>query len=112
MPPGAVSRHQFSFGVKDDFDRLYLTDRTRYLFKNFPDNVEHEVREGDTLFNLAARYFRPLERAAGFWWVIADFQPTPILDPTIKLAIGARVVVPSIRTLQESILSPSRSSES
>ncbi len=47
-------------------------------------------------------------RACGFWWVLADFQPDPIVDPTLELDVGRRLVVPSLRVLTDVILSEQR----
>ena len=46
----------------------------------------------------------PLPRACGFWWAIADFQPDPIVDPTLLLEPGRRLFVPSLRVLTDVIL--------
>jgi hypothetical protein len=35
-------------------------------YRPFPDNRVHRVVEGDTLFQLADRYFAPLPRACGY----------------------------------------------
>lgn len=79
-----------------------------YRFRVFADNVEHVVREGDTLWTLAHRYYLGVERPAGLWWIIADFQPQPIHDPTLALVPGAVLVIPSLRTVQEEIFSERR----
>jgi hypothetical protein len=50
-------------------------------------------------------------RPAGLWWVIADFQPDPVHDPTLSLEPGRVLVVPSIRTVQEEIFSETRRAE-
>lgn len=112
MPPRAYSRHTFTEVEQDEQGRLRLTDRVPYRFRPLDDNVFHVVREGDTLFNLAGRYFAEVgERPAGLWWVIADFQPEPIHDPTLRLATGATLVVPSARTILEAIFSEKRRAE-
>jgi hypothetical protein len=105
-----MSRHSFTAGIYlgDDF---LLTDRERYGYRTFSDNRIHVVQEGETLWALAGRYFAPLPRACGFWWVIADFQPAPIHDPTLKLTPGRPLIVPSLRTLTEEILNKRRSAE-
>lgn len=108
MPPRRFSRFEFTLGIRDDQGRLFLTDREPFGFKAFSDNRVHTAKEGDTLFSLAGRYFRPRARAAGFWWIIADFQPDPIIDPTIPLELGRQVYIPSLRTLDEEILSETR----
>jgi hypothetical protein len=78
------------------------------LYRELPDNRFHVVVEGDTLYNLAALYFEGIERPAGLFWVIADFQQTPIHDPTVQLEPGRALVIPSLRTLIEEILSSNR----
>jgi hypothetical protein len=111
MPPMLSSRYIFCLGVRDDTGRLYLTDREPYRFKAHSDNRTHRVVQGDTLFSLAGRYFAPLPRACGFWWVIADFQPDPIIDPTLDLSIGTDIFIPSLRVLTDVILSEQRRKE-
>jgi LysM repeat protein len=67
------------------------------------------VSEGDTLHGIAAKFYPslgvlPRISAANLWWVIADFQPNPIHDPTIKLVAGQRLIIPSTRTVVNDIL--------
>jgi hypothetical protein len=64
--------------------------------------------QGDTLFDLAGQYFAPLPRACGFWWAIADFQPDPIIDPTLQLDVGRQLLIPSVRVLTDVILGEQR----
>lgn len=108
MPPRRFSRHLHSIGIFDANERKLLTDRTPFRYISISDNRQHLVVDGDTLFNLAGRFFKPIPRPAGLWWVIADFQPTPVHDPTIKLEAGRVIVIPSIRTLLEEIFSEER----
>ncbi len=79
-----------------------------FRFRPFSDTREHVVRQGDTLFTLAGQYFAPIPRACGLWWIIADFQPDPIHDPTLDLEVGRVLLVPSHRTLTEEIFSERR----
>lgn len=111
MPPRRFSRFTFSSAVLDGDERLFLTDREPFRFQPLPDNRQHVVKEGETLFSLAGRYFAPLPRPAGLWWIIADFQPDPIHDPTLSLEVGQSLVIPSVRVVTESILSESRRRE-
>jgi hypothetical protein len=110
MPPMISSRHIFCLGVKDDTGRLFLTDREPYRFKAHSDNRIRRVVQGDTLFSLAGLFFAPLPRACGFWWVIADFQPDPIIDPTLELSC-VDIFIPSLRVLTDVILSEQRRKE-
>jgi len=111
MPPRRFSRIEFTLGIRDDAGRLLLTDREPFRFRPLPDNRIHEAKEGESLFTIAGRFFRPRPRAAGLWWIVADFQPDPILDPTLPIEPGRRVFVPSLRTVDEEILSERRRRE-
>jgi LysM domain len=105
------SRHTFVEGRYDADGRLFLTARTPYRFRALPDNQVHVVAQSDTLWGIAGRYFQGLERPAGYWWAIGDYQPNPIFDPTIALVPGSVIIVPSLRTLAESILGETRRDE-
>lgn len=108
MPPNRFSRHRFTLGVADDEERTFLTERVQFRYRERSDNKLHVVRTGDTLFSLAGRYFDVFDRAAGLWWVIADFQPDPIHDPTLRLEDGRVLIIPSVRTVQEEIFNERR----
>ena len=108
MAPRTGSRHSFALGVRDELAQLFLTEREPYRFREHTDTRVHIVAQGDMLFGLAGRYFAPLPRACGFWWVLADFQPDPIVDPTLELEVGRRLLVPSLRVLTDVILSEQR----
>jgi hypothetical protein len=111
MPPHVGSRYTFCHAVRDDRSVLHLTEREPYRYRPHGDNRVHVAAEGDTLFTLAGRYFAPLPRACGFWWAIADFQPDPILDPTLVIRPGRRVHIPSLRVLTDVILGEGRRRE-
>jgi hypothetical protein len=112
VPPRRFSRHSYTLGIKEDgSDALELTDREPFPYRDLSDNRQHVVQKGETLFTLAGAYFRPMERAAGLWWVIADFQPDPIIDPTIELTPGAVLYIPSLRVVEELIFDDARRDE-
>lgn len=108
MPPQPFSRYFFTSGIKDAEENLYLTDREPFRFQKRDDNRFHTVRIGDTLHSIADVAFDGMLNAAQFYWVICDFQPDPILDPTLTLAPGRVLVIPSMRTLTEEIFSEER----
>lgn len=108
MPPRRFSRYTFCTAELDDRGRLLLSEREPFRFRAFSDNRQHLVREGDSVFSLAGRYFAPLPRPSGLWWIIADFQPEPIHDPTLTLELGRIVVIPSIRVVTEEVFSEAR----
>lgn len=68
------------------------------------DTIPHTVTAGDTLQNLAAKYFSGVDNPATLWWVIADFQPEPILDPTVRLTPGQVLLIPGPAIAQDAIL--------
>jgi hypothetical protein len=105
MPPHVRSRYLATLGLRDSSDRLYLTERTPFRYDpTLPGTRRHTVAQGDRLWHLAYRYFKPFPNAEHLWWVIAEFQPQPILDPTLDLDVGRVLFVPSGRVMQERIL--------
>ncbi|RJS13445.1 hypothetical protein DRW03_36085 [Corallococcus sp. H22C18031201] len=104
MAPHVGSRYSFCLGVRDEAGLLLLTERIPYGYQPHADTRVHLVAQGDSLWGLAGLYFAPLPRACGFWWVLADFQPEPIIDATLALEAGRRLFVPSLRVLTDVIL--------
>lgn len=107
-----LSRYEFCTRQIDEDGRLFLDARKPYRFRAFTDNRTHVVQAGDTLFNIAGLHFQNVSRGAGLWWVIADFQPVPLFDPTVRLTPGMILVLPSLRTVMGEIFSESRRLES
>jgi hypothetical protein len=107
MPPTLFSRYQFCVGFTDPTTGAFiLNERVPFPYKAFADNRQHIVSGGDTLWGLAHRFFRGVTaNPAWLWWVIADFQPQPIIDPTIDLAPGQVIVIPSPSTLKHVVFS-------
>lgn len=112
MPPRQFSRHSLTLAALNSEKQSWLLDRLPFRFSAYDDNRRHMCVQGDTLFHLASKFFKPIVRPAGLWWVIADFQPQPIHDPTIQLLPGRMLIIPSVRTVVELIFSPSRRQES
>lgn len=105
------SRHRFSEALLDSEGRRFLSPPEPFRYRALPDTREHRVVTGDTLWGLADLYFQPLEQAAELWWVIADFQPDPIHDPTLPLEGGRTLLIPSRRTLEELVFNERRRRE-
>ncbi len=110
MPPRELSRHSFTTVAIDDQGRQWLTRREPYGFRQFADTAMVEVGKGDSLYTIAGQRYRSIdpERACGLWWLIADFQPDPIHDPTISLQVGRRLHIPSVRVVREEIFAETR----
>lgn len=111
MPPRVNSRHALCDAYVDDGGNLVLTDREPWRWRPREDTIEHVVNEGETLYSLAGRYFAPIKRASGLWWILCDFQPEPIVDPTVTLTVGRVIYIPSMRAVQDEIFSERRRGE-
>jgi hypothetical protein len=81
-------------------DITYLGNREPIQFVDDPDNEIHIVQAGDNLQNLAARYFKGFPEAANLWWVLAEFQPDAVQDPTLRLQPGTLLVIPNANVVQ------------
>lgn len=110
MPPNTYSRHRFSL-VYTRGTRLMLAPRVPFRFREDAGNIFHRAMVGDTWWSIAARYWAAVPYAARLWWVLPDYQRTPVVDPTVGIAPGALVVVPSLRMVTEEILSERRQLE-
>ena len=105
MPPGVNSRHAVTPMIARIDDGLtFLLDREPYRYVPRPDNRRVVVQQGDTWHSLAARHLHPIARPQDLWWLICDFQPTPVLDPTAPIAVGSVVFIPSPEFVQGTVL--------
>jgi hypothetical protein len=109
VPPLANSRYILVTAASDlDTGLTFLFDRERVRFEARRDNVRVVVRAGDTLQSLASRFFAPFPNPEQLWWLIADFQPDPIVDPTIDLEPGTILYLPSLEFIGSSVFSDAR----
>ena len=98
-----ASRYMLATIIKDANARLKLSLRAKLSYNPGDGDVVHEIAPGDTLWNLAVQYFQGVPYAATLWWAIADYQPEPILDPTITLTPGDLIVIPSPILVQDAL---------
>jgi len=92
----AESRYLQAPIIRSDDGVIYFGLRYKGEYYGGRDEAMHRIVAGDTLQNLAARYYRgAFNNAAAKWWGIADLQPDPIIDPTIALTPGRFLVIPS-----------------
>lgn len=98
-----ISRYRMSTLVKDAQDRLKLSLRARLEYDQEDEDIIHEIAPGDTLWTLAAQYFDGMPYSHTLWWAIADYQPDPIIDPTVQLEPGELIVIPSPVLVQDAL---------
>jgi nucleoid-associated protein YgaU len=75
---------------------VYYQSREAISYKSDSENQVYVVRAGDTLQTLALKFFSGFADASNLWWVIAEFQPEPIFDPTLRLEPGSLLIIPSV----------------
>jgi hypothetical protein len=101
-----TSPYNLSDVFQDEAGRLSFAARTRLLWEDLEGVRAHVVKTGDTLWSLAMRYYKSVGQpgdGARLWWVIADFQPEPINDPTIALQDGEIVLIPPLSAVQTAL---------
>lgn len=103
-----MGRHDFCWD-KTILGNLEKLPRARFLYRKFFDTVVHTCKDGDTLWGLSAQYYgQDFERAELLFWIIGDFQPTPVVDPTLVFSAGDVVHVPSARVVKLFLEDPAR----
>lgn len=107
--PSATSRYRFSAQRTSSDGVRYTTQCEPFTFRDYADNITHEVVSGDTLVSISGRYYGSSFPDAGLlYWIIADFQPVRILEPFVDLEPGTAIILPSIRVVREEILNERR----
>ena len=108
-PTSPLARSFFCTAQQDADANWFLSDRVPFRFVEREDTVAHTASAGDTWWSLAGRYYAGVPDAASLlWYVIADFQPAPVVDPTIAILPGTIVYVPSLQTVLMEIVSEAR----
>lgn len=114
MSLDAFSVYRFCTGLPDAVGRLYLTDYVPFPYVAWPDNIPHVVRDGDTLWGIAAYHYRARPYGHHYWKLVAHFQPADgilVHDPTIALPAGKTLFLPSLVKIDTVILDESRREE-
>lgn len=86
--------------IVSDAGGIELDLRATLEYNPSEDDITHIVEAGDTLHGLAAGYYNGMPNPATLWWVIADYQPVPIIDPTVVLTPGDLIIIPSPSAVQ------------
>lgn len=86
--------------LRESRQTIFVVDYTPQRFVDRSDNHIYISRAGDTLDHLAtAFYLNPK-----LYWVIADFQPVPILAPLEPIKPNTRLVIPSFEFMRSTVL--------
>ena len=81
-----------------------------FSYREHPENRLYTVREGDTWSTIAFKAYGNISASvpdyspARLYWVIANFQPIPSLDPFVVLRPGLVLVIPGRGLLTSEIL--------
>lgn len=104
MPPRLNSRYEFSIGKEDENGTMFLAEREPFRFDpKLKGTKRYTFKKGDSLYTIAYRSFQPIPNAEHLWWIICEFQPDPILDPTLAIDIGRVLFIPSVKVVQEKV---------
>ena len=94
-----------SEGVFDENNRHFLTERKPFRYDaKLLGTKKHRVVKGDNLWTLAFKFYDPIPNAEHLYFVICEFQPDPILDPSLDLEVNRILHIPSPRVVQEKVL--------
>ena len=106
-----LSRFRFCLAVQRNDGTMMLTDREPFRYVPFDDNTIHPASRGDTWRTLAGRYFKAENIVVvpeRLWWVIADFQPQPVVDPTLRIQPGTLIHIPTLTNVFQHVFNEDR----
>lgn len=109
-----ISRYLFCIEYEDENENLALSRRVPYRYKEFDDNIVHDAIEGEMVHDIAQSYYGEIyneREARNMFWIICDFQPDPIIDCTLIMKAGQKIIVPSPRAVELYIRDPERAVE-
>jgi len=109
MPMFEWSRYRYCTLFTDESTGISkLDEREPFRYRDEPDNRFHRGKAGDSWWGLAHNYFQGVPRACGLWWLICEYQPTPVIDPTIVISEGQLIVIPPMRVVRMLVFSRER----
>jgi hypothetical protein len=108
-PVDVFSRYRFCKLLTDEGGRAYLSERTPYGYRQLADTIPHTAVDGDTWWGLAGRYYKGyFPQPSMLYDVLCDFQPVPVVDPTVVIEAGTLIYIPHPTTVSEKILNEQR----
>jgi hypothetical protein len=97
------SLYQFCTVLGGNGEISYLDEREPFRFRDEPDNKFHTAHDGDTWWGLAWKFFPGFPDKALMWRLLCEYQPEPVVDPTIKIETGRRIAIPSERLVRTKV---------
>lgn len=77
-----------------DFPTLFLTTPQAFPTTTGEDSIRYQTRLGERLEDISLAFYGTPD----LWWVIADFQEEPILEP-MDVPAGLELRIPSKRII-------------
>ena len=108
MPMFQWSRYRYCTQFTGEDGVTYIDEREPFRYRDEKDNRFHRAKEGDSWWGLSHSYFQGVPRPSGLWWLLCEYQPTPVIDPTIIIPSNTLVIIPSARVLRMYVFSQQR----
>jgi hypothetical protein len=94
-----LERHGVPYS--DELGRVFVSLPERLPFEELDESIMHVCKGEERLFDLAIIYYGGMYRnAVDLWPIIAQAQEDPIIDPSIPLAVGEVIMIPSISYIE------------
>lgn len=80
---------------------LYLSLPERLPWQPRNDTVLYSAKEGEYLFDIVAGHYSNIYSAP--WYIVeivAQFQPIPLIDPSVPLPAGLEIQLPSTEYIE------------
>lgn len=99
------SRYEHCVLSMDNRGFLSIDERVPFRYFPYHDNRTYISILGDTWWGIAHLAFQGTVRPCGLYWLLCEFQPIPVLDPTLVIKQGTVIIIPSLRVLNLEVFS-------
>lgn len=95
-----TERHGLAYNAGDGKLYVSLPERVPYLGED--GAIPHICTGNENLLDISLAYFRGLyQDPVSKWWIIAQAQDDPVVDPLVPLKKGTILMIPSISFIEE-----------
>uniref|UniRef100_A0A6H1Z9L9 Uncharacterized protein n=1 Tax=viral metagenome TaxID=1070528 RepID=A0A6H1Z9L9_9ZZZZ len=85
-----------------DDGKLYVSLPERLPFDGGDDGIPHVCTGNENVLDICLAYFRGIyQDPVDKWWIVAQAQNDPVVDPLVPLRKGTILVIPSISYIEE-----------